>query len=78
MTAAGPVAQKVLISMDRVNRGPPPPFARWGRDSILALLRSAGIDAEQIVNWTRAPARAGFLIYYHGEEASEKMRLRLI
>lgn len=76
--ALGPKAEKVLISMRRVKEGPPPPWTAWNFDSILALLRSVGIDVEQIVNWTRAPNGTGFLIYYRGESITEAKQLLLL
>lgn len=73
-----PKAESILVSLNKVKGGPPPPHARWNFESLCALLRGAKIDVERVVNWTKAPNGAGYIIYFHGEAPTELARLKLL
>ena len=75
--ALGRVAQRIFVSRAKVLAGPPSPHQHWNYSSIAALLRSAGVDVEEVCNWSKAPDGLGYFIFYYGEAASETKQLAL-
>lgn len=72
-------AQQIFIAMERVNAGPPAPWRMWNQPGcMLAYIRGLGIDAEDVINYTRAPDRLGFIIYYRGAAPTARQKMRAV
>ena len=72
-----PKPSRIFVSMSKVHDGPPKPHEKWNFISIRDLLRSAKVEVEEVINWTKAPDGLGYYIYYYGALPSEQAQRML-